>query len=136
MPWIEKILEKYNSEIEDNMKELIIQKGIFNNKVTKVPHWHTFGILKDDKKIPYITDQKTSIEKNNYELKPILKNIYLKKKSILLEVDKDEIILIGNKKELVVQPFVKSAHSYGFDEKIMKDEFLSKEIFLYSLSLN
>jgi len=30
----------------------------------------------------------------------------------------------------VVQPFVKSAHSYGFDEKIMKDEFLSK-IFFY-----
>jgi len=130
MPWIEKIIEKYDSRISENIKDLIIKKGVFANKITKKPHWHTFGILKDESKIPYITDEEKAIDNDNYGLKPVLKGVYLKKKSTLLEIEKDKTIFLENEVELQAHPFIKSAYYNGFNEKIMQDSFLN-QIFFY-----
>lgn len=42
MPWIEKIIIKHDS---------------------KIKHWHIFDIIKDENKIPYITDEDKEIQK-------------------------------------------------------------------------
>ena len=63
MPWIEKIIIKHDSKINQSIKDLIIQKGTFTNRITKIKHWHIFDIIKDENKIPYITDEDKAIQK-------------------------------------------------------------------------
>lgn len=130
MTWIEKIIVKHDSKINQSIKDLIIQKGTFTNKITKIKHWHTLDIIKDENKIPYITDEDKAIQKEYYGLKPILKGINLEKKSVLLELDKDKTILSGNKIKLEAHQFIKSAYYNGYNKEIMKDKFLD-QIFIY-----